>query len=73
MIEPAAEDIAEVLAGFGFESGLKPGNQPDAAARFLLAVFPPILMVISFVFSFFIDFAQPEAKPVLMPDASGDD
>ncbi len=41
---------------FGFESGLNPGNQPDQAARFLLTVFPPILMVISFAFSFFIDF-----------------
>jgi GPH family glycoside/pentoside/hexuronide:cation symporter len=41
---------------FGFESGLNPGTRPDQAARFLLTVFPPILMVISFSFSFFIDF-----------------
>jgi len=41
---------------FGFESGLNPGPQPDQAARFLLTVFPPILMVISFTFSFFIHF-----------------
>jgi len=41
---------------FGFESGLNPGPQPDQAARFLLTVFPPILMVISFAFSFFINF-----------------
>ena len=44
---------------FGFESGLNPGDQPDLAARFLLTVFPPILMVISFTFSFFIDFDKP--------------
>ena len=52
---------------FSFESGLNPGPQPDQAARFLLTVFPPILMVISFTFSFFIDFddkadAQPEPE-----------
>jgi GPH family glycoside/pentoside/hexuronide:cation symporter len=41
---------------FGFESGLNPGPQPGEASRFLLAVFPPILMVISFAFSFFINF-----------------
>jgi GPH family glycoside/pentoside/hexuronide:cation symporter len=43
---------------FGFESGLNPGPQPGEAARFLLAVFPPILMVISFAFSFFINFSE---------------
>ncbi|MFC1879524.1 MFS transporter [Chloroflexota bacterium] len=43
---------------FGFESGLNPGSQPDLAARFLLTIFPPILMVISFIFSFFIDFEK---------------
>ena len=46
---------------YGFESGLNPGPQPDNAARFLLTVFPPILMVISLVFSFFIDFAEKPA------------
>jgi GPH family glycoside/pentoside/hexuronide:cation symporter len=44
---------------FAYESGANPGPQPDQAARFLLAVFPPILMVISFAFSFFIDFDKP--------------
>ena len=43
---------------FGFESGLNPGPQPDQASRFLLTIFPPILMVISFGFSFFIHFEQ---------------
>jgi GPH family glycoside/pentoside/hexuronide:cation symporter len=49
---------------YRFESGSNPGPQPDNAARFLLAVFPPILMVISFAFSFFIDFPnQNEPQP----------
>lgn len=54
---------------FGYESGANPGTQPDNAARFLLTVFPPILMVISFAFSWFINFndqkaaaPQPEVK-----------
>lgn len=50
----AAFYLVSVL--FGFESGLNPGPQPGSAARFLLAVFPPILMLISFGFSFFINF-----------------
>ena len=49
---------------FGFESGDNPGTQPGNAARFLLAVFPPILMVISFAFSWFINFNK---KPVETP------
>jgi GPH family glycoside/pentoside/hexuronide:cation symporter len=54
---------------FGFKSGLEPGTQPDQAARFLLTVFPPILMVISFAFSFFIDFpdtAETAASPEIV-------
>jgi GPH family glycoside/pentoside/hexuronide:cation symporter len=54
---------------FGYESGSNPGPDPQNAARFLMTVFPPILMVISFAFSFFISFpksqtlpAQPESK-----------
>jgi GPH family glycoside/pentoside/hexuronide:cation symporter len=49
---------------FGFESGLNPGPQPDLAARFLLTIFPPVLMVISFTFSFFINFSNSEASAV---------
>ncbi len=41
---------------FGFESGDNPGPQPGNAARFLLTVFPFLLMIISLGFSFFIDF-----------------
>lgn len=50
----AAFSLVFVL--YGFESGANPGAQPDQAARFLLTVFPMILMVISFGFSFFINF-----------------
>ncbi len=48
---------------FGFESGANPGEQPDNAARFLLTVFPLACMIISFAFSFFIDFAKTEPAP----------
>ena len=52
-----------VFVLFGFESGLNPGTQPDNAARFLLTVFPPVLMLISFAFSFFINFDAAEKIP----------
>jgi GPH family glycoside/pentoside/hexuronide:cation symporter len=52
-----------VFVLFGFESGLNPGAQPDNAARFLLTVFPPILMLISFGFSFFINFGETRKIP----------
>ena len=48
---------------FAFESGVNPGPQPDNAARFLLTVFPPILMVISLAFSFFIKFDERDQTP----------
>ena len=51
---------------YSYESGANPGPQPDQAARFLLTIFPPILMVISFVFSFFIDFKKAEVTPTLV-------
>jgi GPH family glycoside/pentoside/hexuronide:cation symporter len=47
---------------FGFESGQNPGPHPDNAARFLLTVFPLVLMVISFGFSFFINFDNKDLK-----------
>lgn len=49
---------------FQFESGLNPGPQPDQASRFLLTVFPFVLMLISLGFSFFINFRQGEPVPV---------
>jgi len=52
---------------YGFQSGNNPGPEPHNAARFLLTVFPPILMVISFAFSFFINFNQ-EEQPTAQPE-----
>jgi len=49
---------------YGFESGEVPGPTPDQAARFLLTIVPPALMVISFAFSWFIDFKTEAAVPV---------
>jgi GPH family glycoside/pentoside/hexuronide:cation symporter len=48
---------------YGFQSGENPGPQPDAAARFLMTVVPPALMVISFAFSWFINFKKPVENP----------
>jgi GPH family glycoside/pentoside/hexuronide:cation symporter len=45
-----------ILVLFGFESGDVPGSQPHQAARFLLTVFPLVLMVISLGISFFLHF-----------------
>jgi GPH family glycoside/pentoside/hexuronide:cation symporter len=53
-----------VFVLFEFESGLNPGPRPADASRFLLAAFPPILMVISFAFSFFIRFDDAQQAPV---------
>lgn len=49
---------------FAYESGSNPGPQPGQAARFLLTVFPLILMIISFAFSFFINFDKPVKSQV---------
>lgn len=48
---------------YGFESGANPGPRPDEAARFLMTLVPPALMVISFAFSWFIDFKKPTPAP----------
>lgn len=53
---------------FKFESGQNPGPQPDQASRFLLTVFPLALMLISFGFSFFINFNQ--NKPALVQQSA---
>ncbi len=50
---------------YGFESGEVPGAHPDEAARFLMTIVPPALMVISFAFSWFIDFDEMAAEPVI--------
>jgi GPH family glycoside/pentoside/hexuronide:cation symporter len=51
-----------VTAIYGFESGTKPGLHPDQAARFLMTIVPPVLMVISFGFSWLIDFKKTEEE-----------
>jgi GPH family glycoside/pentoside/hexuronide:cation symporter len=50
---------------YGYESGANPGTQPDQASRFLLTIFPPVLMLISFAFSFFINFENIEVTPAV--------
>jgi GPH family glycoside/pentoside/hexuronide:cation symporter len=54
-----------VYSLYQYESGANPGPQPDQAARFLMTIFPPILMVISLVFSFFIDFEKAGNTPAV--------
>jgi len=53
---------------YGFESGDVPGPSPDQAARFLMTIVPPILMVISFGFSWFINFNNPAAAAEPIPE-----
>ena len=43
---------------FGYVSGEIPGPQPGTAARFLLTVFPLVMMVLSLGFSFLSDFKR---------------
>jgi GPH family glycoside/pentoside/hexuronide:cation symporter len=45
---------------FQFESGNNPGPNPGDASRFLLTVFPLVLMLISFGFSFLVSFPEKE-------------
>jgi GPH family glycoside/pentoside/hexuronide:cation symporter len=61
-----------VFVFFGFESGDNPGANPQDAARFLLTIFPMVLMVVSFAFSFLLNFpeervAPPPAEPAIGP------
>ena len=50
---------------FGFESGANPGNDPASASRFLLTVFPFVLMLISFGFSWLVNFPEQETEVVV--------
>jgi GPH family glycoside/pentoside/hexuronide:cation symporter len=54
-----------VFVLYQYESGANPGPQPDQASRFLLTIVPPILMVISFVISFFISFEKVSYTPAV--------
>lgn len=49
---------------YGYQSGDVPGSTPDLAARFLLSLFPFILMVLCVVLSMFLNFPQKEAVEV---------
>ncbi|PKO05008.1 MAG: MFS transporter [Chloroflexi bacterium HGW-Chloroflexi-3] len=58
---------------FHFESGNNPGPDPANASRFLLTVFPFVLMVISFGFSFLVNFPKNDpTKPVIDLSPSGE-
>jgi GPH family glycoside/pentoside/hexuronide:cation symporter len=54
---------------YGFESGENPGPSPGGAARFLMAVCPPVLMLVSFALSFLVKFEKTD-KPAPMPEAA---
>lgn len=62
--------LAFLLVGniYGFESGDAPGPQPGNAARFLLALFPFCVMVLSVIFSRFLKFPAADAGPVAPGD-----
>ena len=47
-----------VFKFYGFESGDVPGTDPGGAAKFLLSIFPFVLICISCVFSRFLSFAK---------------
>jgi glycoside/pentoside/hexuronide:cation symporter, GPH family len=50
---------------YQYESGESPGPQPAQATRFLLTMVPPIMMIISFFFSFFINFDKTDDAPTI--------
>jgi len=59
---------------FQFESGNNPGPDPANASRFLLTVFPFVLMLISFGFSFFVHFPKNDpTKPVVELNPVGEE
>lgn len=51
-----------LFAWFGFESGENPGRMPGTAARFMMIVFPIILMGLSVLASLLVRFRKPEGK-----------
>jgi GPH family glycoside/pentoside/hexuronide:cation symporter len=51
-----------VFKVYGFESGKVPGPNPDGASRFLLTVFPFILVIISIVFVHLLNFPKKQKK-----------
>jgi hypothetical protein len=58
---------------FQFESGNNPGPDPLNASRFLLTVFPFVLMLISFGFSFLVNFPKNDpTKPIVELNPTGE-
>jgi len=47
---------------YGFESGEIPGPNPGGAARFMLALFPAVAMVVSCLFSWLLKFREEQAE-----------
>ena len=47
---------------YGFESGENPGAAPDAAARFLMVLFPVAVFAVCVVMSWFLKFRQDTQK-----------
>lgn len=43
---------------YGFGSGNAPGTNPGGAAKFLLVIFPFVMMIISYIFSRFLSFSD---------------
>lgn len=64
--------LAFLLVGklYGFESGDAPGPQPDAAARFLLTIFPFAVMILSVAASRFLKFPELDDAPAEQPAAA---
>lgn len=49
---------------YGYQNGELPGPNPSAAARFLLSLFPFVVMIVCVVISLFLNFKDiPEAQP----------
>lgn len=47
---------------YGFESGDNPGLNPGQASKFLMVVFPAVLVLIGFLFSFTLNFKEKNEK-----------
>jgi GPH family glycoside/pentoside/hexuronide:cation symporter len=48
---------------FGFESGENPGSRPGTAARFMMILFPAVLMIFSVGISLLVRFTRSAEKP----------
>jgi GPH family glycoside/pentoside/hexuronide:cation symporter len=55
---------------YGFESGGNPGTNPGDAAKFLLIIFPFVLMIISYIFSRFLSFSDKPKKDSKIANSS---